>query len=222
MPPVARTFSAILLACCLPGAGHALEVRILGSDGKPLPGATVSAGDTSHTPPPLPDSAIVDQRDKRFEPHVSVIAPGAAVQFPNSDDTRHHVYSFSPGNTFELKLYRTGDAPPVVFENPGIVTLGCNIHDNMKAYIVVSDDPAIALSNADGIADLGWLPGGKAVTLNVWHPQLQETVSLALSGDETADGSATITLPLTWSDPQAVKSTSQLESLLQRYSRDGD
>ncbi|MDZ7784535.1 MAG: hypothetical protein U5K56_16885 [Halioglobus sp.] len=151
-----------------------------------------------------------------------MIAPGAAVQFPNSDDTRHHVYSFSPGNTFELKLYRAGDAPPVVFENPGVVTLGCNIHDNMKAYIVVSDNPAIALSNADGIADLAWLPAGEAVTLEVWHPQLQETVSLALSGDETADGSAILTLPLVWSDPQTAKSPSQLESLLKRFSRDGD
>lgn len=212
----------MLLACYLPRAVHALEVQILGNDGNPLPGATVSASDTPHRPPPLPDTGIVDQRDKRFEPHVSVVAPGAAVQFPNSDDTRHHVYSFSPDNAFELKLYRAGDAPPVVFANPGIVTLGCNIHDNMKAYIVVSDDPAIALSNGDGIAQLAWLPAGEAVTLSVWHPQHDEPVKFELSGVETADGSATLALPVAWSDPQAVKSTSQLESLLKRYSRDAD
>ena len=219
---VLRHAGVLLLTCGLSSGASALEVRILGGDDKPLPGAVISASETPHGPPPLPETAVIDQREKRFEPYVTVVAPGAAIEFPNSDDTRHHVYSFSPGNSFELKLYRTGEAPPVVFETPGTVTLGCNIHDNMKAYVVVADDPAIALSDAAGLAALAWLPAGDAVTLSVWHPQQEVPVKFELSAAETADGSVTLQLPVVWSDPQAVKSTEQLESLLKRFSRDAD
>lgn len=211
----------MLLAWLAAVPAMALEVRVLGSDGEPFPGALVTVrGDKEAQTPPA--TAVVDQRDRRFEPHISLVAPGAAVTFPNSDDTRHHVYSFSGDNAFELKLYRSNDAPPVIFETPGVVTLGCNIHDNMKAYVIVSGEPGQVLAGADGVALLPWLPAGAAVTLRIWHPQLEEPVFLDLDARSSQSESVSLTLPVAWRDPQAVKSVSELESLLKRYSRDAD
>jgi plastocyanin len=201
---------------------QALELRVVGSDGEPMPGATVREVSGRFSPPELPGTAVVDQRDRRFAPHVTVVAPGAAVTFPNSDDTRHHVYSFSEGNAFELKLYRANEAPPVDFETPGVVTLGCNIHDNMKAYIVVAEEPGVALADEQGRASLPWLPPDAALVLDVWHPQLEAPQRFEVASPAAGGGALTLTLPVSWSDPQAVKSISELESLLKRYSRDAN
>lgn len=162
-------------------------------------------------------SRNVDQRNKRFEPFISSVKPGTNVFFPNSDDTRHHVYSFSEGNAFERKLYRANEAEPVRFANEGIVALGCNIHDNMQAYIVVSND-AIVQSNGSGRASL---PDG-TLAVRIWHPSLgDEPLEMTLN-ELTRVGSDAYSwqLPFTWSDPQAPKSTAQLESLLKQFSRD--
>ncbi|TCO75602.1 methylamine utilization protein [Chromatocurvus halotolerans] len=198
----------------------ALDVTVLGNDGEPLPGALVAYMGTAYTAEALPAEAVVDQRNRRFVPHISLVAPGAAVSFPNSDDTRHHVYSFSEGNAFEIKLYRSNDAPPVIFETPGVVTLGCNIHDNMKAYVVVANGRPQALADSDGLARLPWLPSGVPVTLTIWHPQLGESMAFQLKAQETTQGRVSLTLPVAWTDPQQVKSVSELESLLKRFSRD--
>lgn len=92
----------------------------------------------------------------------------------------------------------------------------------MKAYVVVSDEPSQALADADGLARLPWLPSGAAVTLSVWHPQLAEPAAFELESQATAGGSVSLTLPVIWTDPQQVKSVSELESLLKRYSRGAD
>ena len=198
-----------------------LDVIVLGSDGEPLPGSILTFAGEAITAPAPPGTATVDQRNRRFVPHVSLVARGASVSFPNSDDTRHHVYSFSEGNAFELKLYRSNDAPPITFEAPGVVTLGCNIHDNMKAYIVVSDGrPSVAVDD-DGRASMPWLSAGEVLSLEVWHPQLDETHAVEFAAQDTATGSVTLTLPVAWKDAQEVRSVSELESMLKRYSRDG-
>ena len=101
-----------------------LQVRLSGSDGSPVPFAVLSVPGAQAAQPVSQAGATVDQRERRFDPLVTTITPGTEVTFPNSDDTRHHVYSFSPGNAFELKLFRANDAPPVAFNTPGVVTLG--------------------------------------------------------------------------------------------------
>jgi hypothetical protein len=111
----------------------------------------------------------VEQFDREFVPYVSVIQTGTAVAFPNRDPIAHHVYSFSPAKSFEIKLY-TGRSPGEVrFEKPGVVTLGCNIHDWMIAYILVVSTPYFARSDEQGIARLRDLPAGP-YELRVWHP----------------------------------------------------
>ena len=114
---------------------------------------------------------IVDQIDKTFVPHVKVIPVGSQVNFPNKDNIRHHVYSFSESKKFELPLYKGTPAKPVTFGRPGVVVLGCNIHDWMRGYVYVSDTPYFAKTDKSGNASIQNLPSGE-FTLTIWHPQI--------------------------------------------------
>jgi plastocyanin len=127
------------------------------------------------TPPAGHDTAIVDQIDKRFVPHISVVRTGTAVTFPNSDRIRHQVYSFSPAKVFNLKLYAGSPSTPITFDKPGLVVLGCNIHDKMLAFVGVVDTPYFALADATGNAAFN-LPVGR-YRLRVWHPGLANPVA---------------------------------------------
>src|SRR6266545_7217438 len=117
-----------------------------------------------------PRAGVVDQVDKEFTPKVTAVLVGTAVTFPNHDDVRHQVYSFSPAKRFELPLYAGVPAGPVVFDKPGVVVLGCNIHDWMIGYIYVSESPWFAKTGKDGKAILTELPP-RAYIVRVWHPQ---------------------------------------------------
>ena len=112
----------------------------------------------------------LDQIDREFVSHVLAIRTGEAVVFPNNDNTKHHVYSFSPANRFEIKLYSGVPSQPVIFNTPGIVALGCNIHDWMVGYIVVVDTPYFAQTDALGHWSID-LPAGD-YKLSLWHEDL--------------------------------------------------
>jgi plastocyanin len=112
-------------------------------------------------------TAQMAQRARQFEPHVLVVQTGTAVSFPNFDTVRHHVYSFSAAKSFDIKLYAGTPTHPVVFDSPGVATLGCNIHDRMSAHVVVVDTPLFAKSDATGVAVFD-LPAGNHVLL-WWH-----------------------------------------------------
>ena len=121
-------------------------------------------------------------------PAVSVVPVGSAVDFPNRDTVRHHVYSFSPAKPFELKLYTGKPANPVVFDRAGIAVLGCNIHDHMAAWVVVVETPYFAQSSAAGRATLDDVPAG-SYRLRVWHtnlpvgaPALDQPITVAATG----------------------------------------
>ena len=133
---------------------------------------------------------IIEQIDKEFVPIVSVFQEGTQVEFPNHDEIRHHVYSFSEAKTFEIPLYRGKPAEPVLFDQAGEVTLGCNIHDWMVAYILVTDTPYFAKTDASGKADLSGLPPGE-YTVEAWHfeqanPVSDSAVTVTLAEGETA------------------------------------
>ena len=113
--------------------------------------------------------AKVTQRNMTFEPFVLIVPVGAEVSFPNLDTVRHHVYSFSPAKTFELKLYGQDETRSVRFDKAGVVALGCNIHDQMSAFVVVVDTPFAAKTDASGQAVLRGMPGDQA-RIDVWHP----------------------------------------------------
>jgi plastocyanin len=154
-------------------ASYALEVR--DQNGAPVQYAVLAllspaAVQASAKPAGMP-TAIMDQLHKQFAPHVLAVQVGTAVSFPNSDDIRHHVYSFSPAKRFELRLYKGVPSAPVMFDKPGPVVLGCNIHDRMLGYIYVVPTPYFATSDANGHLELHDLPSGN-YQVQIWHPQL--------------------------------------------------
>jgi plastocyanin len=192
-------FAAVLLTLVahsgLARAGT-LSLVVLKKDGKPLNGAVLTAEPAAaRVIAPPPAQASVDQADLAFVPDVSVIPVGSSLSFPNSDKVSHQVYSFSPARRFQLPLYRGKPYPPVVFDQPGIVTLGCNIHDNMLAYVVVTDAPFFGRTNAQGTWVVQNVPDG-AYRIRLWHPMMKEpTVMLERAVRLESDG-GTITLKL--------------------------
>jgi plastocyanin len=165
---------ALLLCATTPAEATPLAIRIEKRDGKPLTGAVLTLqAETQHLPAVAPMRIIVDQVDLSFVPDVVVIPVGSTVSFPNSDAVSHQVYSFSSTRRFQLPLYRGKPYPPVMFDQPGVVTLGCNIHDNMLAYVVVTDAPFFGRSDAMGQWALPDVPNGK-YKLRLWHPLLNE------------------------------------------------
>lgn len=112
----------------------------------------------------------IAQKDQEYVPLVTVVRAGTEVVFPNQDDIQHHIYSLSKAKRFEKPLYAPGAHESVVFDQPGIVTLGCNIHDWMIAYVVVLPTPFFAKTDARGTAHLAVPPGRYRV--EIWHPRL--------------------------------------------------
>ncbi len=150
-----------------------ITVKVTDDQGRPVEDAVVVAVpvDAAARAPAHPREAIVDQVDQEFTPKVTVVLVGTPVSFPNHDNIRHQVYSFSPAKRFELPLYAGVPAEPVVFDKPGVVILGCNIHDWMIGYIYVSESPYFAKTGKDGTALIAELPP-RAYAVRVWHPQL--------------------------------------------------
>ena len=163
---------ALLIGASLAlGSAQAANLTVVvNAQGKPASEAVVSLHSSTAAAATRPGRGVVDQRNTQFVPRVSVVTVGTPVSFPNSDNVRHQVYSFSPAKRFELPLYSGKPAAPVVFATPGVVELGCNIHDWMLAYVVVVDTPYHAITDARGQARIE-APAGN-YTLRVWHPGL--------------------------------------------------
>jgi plastocyanin len=173
-----------VLAPAVYSAAATLEVSVVDANGQPIENVAVyampahgagghgAAGEAVAHAAAEPAPAVMDQKNLQFVPHLVVVQSGALVTFPNGDKVSHHVYSFSETKTFELSLYKGDVYPPVLFDRPGIVVLGCNIHDGMLGYIVVVDTPHFARTNEQGIALIDGVPDGDyAVT--AWTPRVR-------------------------------------------------
>jgi len=151
-----------------------LAVRVVDTSGRPVRDAVVTlypAGAAAHAPRPG-GRFVVSQKNMQFHPFMTIVPVGADVSFPNLDPTKHHVYSFSPAKRFELKLFAKDQSRTVHFDRPGVVALGCNIHDQMSAFIVVTDSAWTARTNAQGVAAFADAPNVPG-RVTVWHPYLQ-------------------------------------------------
>lgn len=147
---------------------------------------------------PVYPEAVMAQRDMEFQPHVLAIKTNTEVKFPNWDVFRHHVYSFSKAKQFEIRLYGGDEEKIVVFDKPGIVAIGCNIHDDMLAYIYVTDAPYVLTSDAQGNVTFPAVVGGD-YTIFLWHPRLnkkksQTTSNLTLDADGATEKIFSLTL----------------------------
>lgn len=120
---------------------------------------------------PLPrDTAKIVMQDKTFHPHVLAVTVGSTVSFPNDDPILHNAFSTSPGDQFDLGLYRNGAGKSATFNQGGLVRVFCNVHREMYGYILVLDTPYFVRVQPDGHFDLHDLPAGPG-ELVVWHPR---------------------------------------------------
>lgn len=193
----ARAGAAAWLALAgLCAAAHAgtVQVEVLDVAGKPVADAVVfldSVDARKHVKPLA--GAEIAQEKKQFVPGVLVVPVGTQVLFPNRDTVRHHVYSFSAAKKFELKLYTGTPTSPVLFDQAGVVALGCNIHDNMVGWILVVDTPHYARTPVGtGKAQIDNVPAG-TYTLRTWHarlpvgaPALEQSVTVPATGTGNA------------------------------------
>jgi plastocyanin len=171
--PLRLAFIALAIAATAVRAQTVeIAATVVNERGQPVADAVVVAvpADGSLRLPARPRETVVDQVDKEFLPKVQAVLVGTSVTFPNNDNVRHHVYSFSPTKRFELPLYAGVPAQPVVFDKAGVVVLGCNIHDWMVGYIYVSESPYFAKTGKDGKAMLTDMPA-RSYVVRVWHPQ---------------------------------------------------
>jgi plastocyanin len=153
-------------------ATGALEAVVKDERGQPVADVVVSLSGGGAGTGLRPAPAAMDQQNKEFVPRVLPVLVGSPVTFPNRDNIRHHVYSFSTPKRFELPLYIGTPASPVVFDKPGAVVLGCNIHDWMVGYIYVLPTPYFAKTSEDGRVRLTDLPPG-AYEARVWHHRMR-------------------------------------------------
>ena len=170
-----------LIGACLAAMATAvpaatLELAVVDQQGQPVADAVVTAtpvaADDAGAAPHPPGTKTIDQKNLTFLPYVQIFRPGDSVVFRNSDTTRHHVYSFSSIRAFEFVLAPGETSTPQRLDQPGVVAVGCNIHDPMIAYLYVSSAPWAQLSDTQGQARLRDLPAGR-YEIHVWQPRLR-------------------------------------------------
>jgi plastocyanin len=195
-------------------AAAALQASVKDQHGKPVADSVISATplDPKNALRAKPPAVVIDQVDKQFVAYVTPIYVGSMVKFPNSDKIRHQVYSFSPAKRFDLPLYAGTDAPPVLFDKPGIVVLGCNIHDWMIGYIYVSETPFFVKTGPAGTASLEDLPAGDYL-VKMWHPRMERAEEVTarrvtLSAGAPVSLEWQLTLKPTFRIPRASGATS--------------
>ena len=202
-----RGLTLFILGLLLAGplCAASLNVRVVDAAGRPVPDAVVTlypnggAGRSANG-----GRFTVSQKNLQFHPYVSIVPVGSDVSFPNLDPTKHHVYSFSPAKRFELKLFAKDQSRTVHFDKPGVVALGCNIHDAMSAFIVVTDSAWTARTNAQGIATLANAPNAPG-KLTVWHPYLRAPGGKVQQGVAAAQRNANFSIRLRPPPPMAMQ-----------------
>lgn len=163
------------------------EIVARGGVLSPNPPVAVVYLEGSFPPAATPALAQVTQKELTFNPALLPIRVGTRVEFPNLDDTYHNIFSFSPAKRFDLGRYRSEDRPipSQVFEVPGLVTLRCDIHEHMRALILVLDTPYFVVTDPEGRFQLKGVPAGR-YTLKAWIDS-RNTRATAV---EIADGAA--------------------------------
>ncbi|WP_109370443.1 MULTISPECIES: methylamine utilization protein [unclassified Massilia] len=172
-----------------------LEALVRTPAGQPLADAAVVLEPLAPAPAAKSHpNAVIEQRGTEFAPYVTVVQTGTAVDFPNKDTVRHHVYSFSQPKRFEIKLYAGKPGQPITFDKPGEVVIGCNIHDWMEAYVLVVETPYFGKTGPDGQVRIANLPAGR-YRLQLWHP-LQKARAAASEIELGANGAGAAKLNL--------------------------
>lgn len=171
-----------------------VTIQLRGPNGQPLANAAVAVEVKGRTGKATGVKAEMGQRDRQFTPQLLIVQTGTAVNFPNFDTVRHHVYSISPIKVIDIKLYSGTPAEPIVFDKPGVAALGCNIHDRMNASIVVVDTPIFARTDDKGQATFDLPVGEHAV--KAWHAGQKSAQTLQTAKLDVKAGGGTSVLTL--------------------------
>ncbi len=196
-------FYALVLLLLNTNSAFAVEAAhnfiVIDKSGNPVSNAVIEVLTTAAASTPS-KVAVMDQVDKQFKPQYLVVQQGQSVVFPNNDNIRHHVYSFSPAKRFEIKLYAEYVEAPILFEKQGVVVLGCNIHDRMVGYIYVAGSSYAALTGKAGTVEI--IAPMEINSIRVWHNHLSlnglEMLTMEVKDLEISDinGTKTIRVPL--------------------------
>jgi plastocyanin len=205
-------FPVLVLFCALCArAAAAVDIAMVVKDakGETVPDAVIALYALDGGAEGIPPGGAVEvvQKDQEYSPYVTVVRVGTEVVFPNQDNIQHHIYSLSKAKRFEKPLYAPGAHESVVFDQPGIVTLGCNIHDWMVAYIVVLPTPHFAKTDAAGKAALA-APAGR-YRIEVWHPRLGSPESREMT---LANGAAPLEFSLKLKPDRRIRRTPEGKS----------
>jgi len=183
--------------------------------GEPVADAVVILEDGPSEPPV---EAEIVQKNRNFYPHTLIIPKHSRVDFPNQDNTQHHVYSFSPAKAFNIELYAGRPTEPVVFDKTGVVEIGCNIHDHMQAFILITDSAPSGRTDEQGRLTVEIPPSvdddsGK-IELLVWHPRLTDNTRMArFTIEQPSSGSLELSVELS---PEPA-SDDRLDGLQERF-----
>jgi len=164
-------FFVIIFSCNLYAAN--LNITVVNQKQQVIENAVIYINEA--IPNLTKNSVIIDQLDKEFIPYVTVVQKGSSVNFPNNDEIRHQVYSFSKAKQFEIPLYNGKSSDPIIFNNTGSIAMACNIHDWMSAYIYVVDTDKFVITDKSGNGIIKNIPNGSYEIL-VWHPKLKGNV----------------------------------------------
>ena len=188
---------AAALGLAAPLAAAPLTVRVVDASGRPVRDAVVTlypAGAAAR-PAHAGGRYVISQQNMQFHPFLTIVPVGSDVSFPNFDNTKHHVYSFSPAKKFELKLFAKDQSRIVHFDKAGVVALGCNIHDQMSAFIVVTDSAWTARTNGQGLVTFADAPNAPG-RLTVWQPYLRAPGGQIVQAASPAQRSASFSIRL--------------------------
>jgi len=198
-------FAAAGVGLAAPLAAAPLAVRVVDSSGRPVRDAVVTfypSGSAARAPRGG-GRFTISQQKLQFHPFLSIVPVGADVSFPNLDPTKHHVYSFSSAKKFELKLFAKDQSRTVHFDRTGVIALGCNIHDAMSAFIVVTDSVWTARTNGQGVVAFANAPNAPG-RVTVWHPYLRAPGGAVQQGIAAAQRSATFSIRLRPPPPMSM------------------
>lgn len=201
------------VSCCHAGA---VRATISSSNGVPVANVALALYGSAPAVYSGVATAVMDQRNKQFEPKLLVVRKNTQVSFPNSDDMRHQVYSFSPAKRFELRLYHGTPASPVLFDTPGEVALGCNIHDSMVGYIYVVDTPWFGSSDPQGRIAIAAVPPG-SYRARLWYPGVAADAKGLEQKITVAEGDTALSFNVDAPASQAAPA-SELQQLFNRRS----
>jgi plastocyanin len=179
--------AAVAMMCVAASAGT-ISGKVSGVSGESVVYVEVAAGKTFPVPTQEP---VIDQKGLMFQPHITVVQQGTTVQFLNSDSVAHNVFWPSVGSnkklTHNLGTWPKGEKRGFKFDNPGAVTLLCNVHPEMAGYVIVSPTPYFATSDKSGEYKIENVPDG-SYTVTAWHEGAKnQSKPVAVSGDTKAD-----------------------------------